>query len=57
MGELVEGDVHVCTVGGGKEFSHIVSEQGGASLKTAWGTLEKLGLKGGLLKEDYFTGW
>lgn len=28
-GELVEGDVHVCTVGGGKEFSHIFSEQGG----------------------------
>lgn len=27
-GEMVEGDVHVCTVGGGKEFSHIVSEQG-----------------------------
>lgn len=57
MGELVEGDVHVCPAGGGKEFSHIVSEQGGASLKTAWGTLEKLGLKGGLIKEDYFTGW
>lgn len=28
-GELVEGDVHVCTDGGGKRFSHIVSEQGG----------------------------
>lgn len=27
-GELVEGDGHVCTVGGGKDFSHIVSEQG-----------------------------
>lgn len=26
-GELVEGDVHVCSVVGGKEFSHIVSEQ------------------------------
>lgn len=42
-GELVQGDVHICADGGGKRFSHIVSEQRGAYLKIAWGTFKKIG--------------
>jgi len=55
-GELVEGDVHVCTGGGGKRFSHFVSEQGGACLKIAWGTLKKLGQKGVWVIKNCFIG-
>lgn len=42
----MQEDVRVCADGGGKRFSHIVSEQGGAYLKIAWGTFKKIGWKG-----------